>query len=243
MSTDGVERTETEKNVAGYGTEEAVERYSEFAREDGLHAAEEAVVDRYFDADAGPVLDVGCGAGRTTAELHDRGFDVTGVDVSPSMVREAKRQFPELDVQQADATDLAFRDDAFEHVLFSYCGVDLVYPESARLAALREIRRVLAPGGTFAFSTHNSWYNLPAVLDDWSHLRKYYAADGNLARIGDPYKVDGTEWGMKIHVTNPRRQRQQLRESGFEPVAFVGKRPWPLKYLERRPYYVARNPG
>lgn len=242
MSTDRDAGGQTAENVAAYGSGEAVDSYSKFAVEDGLHAAEESVVDRYFDADDGPVLDVGCGAGRTTAALHDRGFDVTGVDVSPSMVREAKRQFPELDVQQADATDLAFRDDAFEYVLFSYCGLDLVYPESARLDALREIRRVLEPGGVFAFSTHNNWYNLPAVLDDWNHIRKYYVADGNLARIGDPYKVDGTEWGMKIFVTNPRRQRQQLREFGFEPVAFVGKQRWPLSYLERRPYYVARNP-
>jgi len=239
---DGDATAQRASNVAGYESDEAVETYGEWATQEGLHASEERVVERYFDPDAGRVLDLGCGAGRTTAVLADRGFDVTGVDVSAAMVREARQRFPGLAVQRGDATDLAFRDDSFQHVLFSYCGLDLVYPESARVDALREIRRVLAPGGVFAFSTHNSLYNVPAVVDDWHHVRTFYLANGNHRRVGRRYKVDDTEWGMKIYVTNPLRQRRRLRELGFEFVAFVGKRSSPLKYLERRPYYVARKP-
>ncbi|MFC3476474.1 class I SAM-dependent methyltransferase [Halobacterium litoreum] len=235
-------KREQTENVAGYDSTDAVAAYAEWAAEDGLHESEERVLARYFRPSAGRVLDVGCGAGRTTAVLDRRGFDVTGVDVSAAMVREARRQFPGIGVQRGDATDLAFRDESFQYVLFSYCGLDLVYPEAARREALREIRRVLAPGGVFAFSTHNSWYNAVAAVDDWSHVRKFYLSNGNHRRLGERYKVDDTEWDMKVYVTNPVRQRRQLRRMGFEPVAYVGKRPSPLNYLERRPYYVARKP-
>lgn len=231
-----------ETNAAAYETDEAVETYAQNALEDGLFASEEKVLDRYFDPDAGRVLDLGCGAGRTTAVLADRGFDVTGVDLSARMVREAKRTFPGLDVQHGTATDLAFTDETFAAVLFSYCGLDFVHPESARLTALREVRRVLESGGVFAFSTHNNLYNLPAAVDDWGHLRNFYLENGNLRRLNSPYKVDGGEYGAAMYVSNPLRQRRQLRDCGFEPVAFVGKRSSPLKYLERRPYYVARKP-
>lgn len=229
-------------NVSAYESDDAVETYVGNAVDDGLFPAEAKILDRYFEPAAGPVLDVGCGAGRTTAELADRGFDVTGVDVSAAMIREARRNFPDLDVQHGDATNLAFPEDSFAQVLFSYCGLDYVHPESERLAALREVRRVLEPGGVFAFSTHNSLYNLPALVDDWGHLRNFYLENGNLERLGSRYKVDGGEYDVTTYVSNPHRQRSQLREVGFEPVAFVGKRSSPLKYLERRPYYVARNP-
>lgn len=230
------------ENVAAYSREDAVETYAENAATDGLFPHERAVFDRYFTATGARVLDVGCGAGRTTARLDARGFDVVGVDVSREMVTAAEALFPDVDVAVADAVSLPFPDESFPYVLFSYCGLDYVHPEADRLRALREIRRVLEPGGTFAFSTHNAWYNLPALVDDWGHLRNLYVGNGNLRRLTDRYKVDGREYGVTTYVSSPRRQRRQLRRCGFEFVAYVGKRDSPLQYLERRPYYVARKP-
>ena len=234
--------TPTRRNVRAYASVEAVEQYTRRAREKGLFPAEETVLGTYFTPPTGTVLDLGCGAGRTTRELAARGFDVVGVDASERMVRAAEEAFPHLDVRVGDAADLRFDDDAFDYVLFSHSGIDYLHPECDRLAALREIRRVLTPGGLFAFSTNNWWYALPAALVDRAHLRNMFLGNGNARRLGSRYRVDGREYDMLTYQTSPPHQRAQLRECGFEFLAYVGKRDSPLRYLERQPYYVARKP-
>ncbi|NUS40249.1 MAG: methyltransferase domain-containing protein, partial [Terrabacter sp.] len=45
----------------------------------------------------GPVVDAGCGPGRITGHLRSLGLDVSGVDLSPGMVAEARRRHPDID--------------------------------------------------------------------------------------------------------------------------------------------------
>lgn len=235
-------QTPKQQNKAVYSTDEAVETYRNNAVRNGLFPHEKEVIETYF-AESGRVLDVGCGAGRTTIELHRRGHDVIGIDISERMVNAAREEFPKLNVEVGDATDLRFDDNTFDNLLFSYCGIDYVHPEPARRQALREIRRVLVPGGTVAFSTHNCLYNVPALLDDWGHLRNFYLDGGNWRRLFHPYKHDTREYGAETHVTHPPGEVRELENVGLEFVAYHGKRDSLLQYFERRPYYVARNPG
>jgi SAM-dependent methyltransferase len=58
------------------------------------------------------VLDAGCGTGRVTIELAQRGFSVVGVDVDPDMLSAARTKRPELPWVEADLTDLAKAVDA-----------------------------------------------------------------------------------------------------------------------------------
>ncbi len=53
-------------------------------------------------ADGGPVVEVGCGPGHVTAYLAEAGADATGIDLSPGMVEEARRRFPDGDYQVGD---------------------------------------------------------------------------------------------------------------------------------------------
>jgi len=226
------------RNVAAYSSDEAVATYRENAAGDGLFETEEFIFDRYFESGS-RVLDVGCGAGRTTVELARRDIDVVGIDVSEPMVDAAMDAYPDLTFEVGDATALRFEDESFDHVLFSYCGIDYVHPEEDRVQALREIRRVLRPGGYFAFSTHNALYALPALLDDWGHLRNVYVDGGNWRRVGERYKTDEREYGVETHYTTPIREFLELRSVDFEFVTYVGKRANALRFFERRPYYVA----
>lgn len=231
-----------EHNLDAYSSNESTEKYIENAEEIGLIQSEERVLRKFFTPPAGKVLDIGCGAGRTTHKLAERGFDVTGVDISEPMIRAATDLYPDPDFHVGDAVNLRFEDEAFEYAFFSACGLDYVYPETDRLAALEEAHRILKPGGVFAFSTHNSWYNLPAALLARSRLKQLYVQSGNLFRIFSPYKIAPHEDNAATYISNPRRQRSQLRDCGFEFLACVGKRPSPLKYVERGPYFVARKP-
>ncbi len=53
-----------------------------------------------------PVVDAGCGPGHVTAHLAELGADVTGVDLSPGMLAEARERFPEQEFEQGDLTRL-----------------------------------------------------------------------------------------------------------------------------------------
>jgi len=99
------------------------------------------------------VLEVGCGAGPLTAWLVDQQASVTAIDVSPEMLRLARSRlgdraaFQVADLEQP----LAFADSSFDVVVASLV---LHYVRDWD-AALREMRRVLAPGGSVVFSTHH----------------------------------------------------------------------------------------
>jgi trans-aconitate 2-methyltransferase len=100
------------------------------------------------------ILDVGCGTGRLTAQIADAGADVVGVDASPAMVDEARRNFsgrPRLRFDVADARTLAEAAELAADVgrfdaVFSNAVLHWVRPPEA---AVRSIRKMLRPGGRF----------------------------------------------------------------------------------------------
>lgn len=102
------------------------------------------------------ILDIGCGGGRTTTHLSKMGHEVIGVDVVPGMIELAKKDYPDIDFQVMSVNDLKFSDAEFDVVIFSFNGLDCVYPETKRWEAFTEMLRVLKPGGLMILSSHNS---------------------------------------------------------------------------------------
>jgi ubiquinone/menaquinone biosynthesis C-methylase UbiE len=96
------------------------------------------------------VLDVGCGSGwasRLLAARASRGR-VTGIDIADEMIRiarDASSGFANLDYQVASAASLPFADGEFTHAF----SMESLYYYADMGSALREIRRVLQPGGLF----------------------------------------------------------------------------------------------
>ena len=62
-------------------------------------------------------LDLGCGEGRLSRDLKALGHDVTGIDLSPTMIAAARAADPELEFHVADATELPFEDASFDLVV------------------------------------------------------------------------------------------------------------------------------
>jgi SAM-dependent methyltransferase len=92
---------------------------------------------------SGRTLDLGCGEGRLARDLASRGYDVAGVDASPTMVAAAHDAAPAMEVHVADAADLPFPASSFGLVVafMSLQDVDDLP------GAVREAARVLRPGG------------------------------------------------------------------------------------------------
>lgn len=91
------------------------------------------------------VLDIGCGPGESLGLLRESGLKACGLDKSESLLAEAARRGPVL---KGEATNLPLRDRALEGAL-SECVLSLL-PDKP--LALKEIRRVLKPGGRLLLS-------------------------------------------------------------------------------------------
>ena len=93
------------------------------------------------------VLDVATGTGLVAQRLLERGFAVTGLDQSPDMLAEAHRRFGDsVTLVEASADALPFPDASFDHLTFTYL---LRYVDDPA-GTLRELARVVRPGGTIA---------------------------------------------------------------------------------------------
>ena len=67
------------------------------------------------------ILDVGCGTGHYVSSFGSKGFDIIGIDISPSMIKKAKRNFPDYKFEVANALDgNVFQPDTFTHILSMY---------------------------------------------------------------------------------------------------------------------------
>lgn len=136
---------------------ETWEQYAaDFAVEGWLDPAEPAALLSVADAvRGGTVLDLGVGAGRTTALLRLLSADYLGLDYAPAMVRLAQERHPTARIRLGDARAMVeVPDQSVDLVYFSNNGLDSMDHED-RQRALAEIARVLRPGGQLLLTTLN----------------------------------------------------------------------------------------
>jgi ubiquinone/menaquinone biosynthesis C-methylase UbiE len=136
----------------------------------------------YMMEGAHRILDVGCGGGFPSFYLATCGFEVVGVDPSPSEINRAKRHLQQqggsypVKYQVIEQTALPFEDDSFDGTTFSSSLECVGDPE----ALMREVIRVLKPGSPVAVDeedrgvqpkTHPVWEDRGIVIiDDVSYL-------------------------------------------------------------------------
>jgi SAM-dependent methyltransferase len=133
------------------------------------YAAEAAHVAGLLPPDARTLLELGCGTGGHALALATRGFEVHGVDLSPTMVARAVERRAALEpalqarLAFAEGDARSFRSGRrYDAVLSLFHVMSYQTGNDDLLAALRTARAHLAPGGLFVF---DFWYG-PAVLSD-----------------------------------------------------------------------------
>jgi SAM-dependent methyltransferase len=96
------------------------------------------------------VLDIGCATGALLSRLRDRGWETAGVEISTPQADYARRERG-LDVRSLPREENRFPPDFFDLVLASHLIEHLTDPGSL----VREVFRILAPGGRFLVTTPN----------------------------------------------------------------------------------------
>jgi len=180
----------------------------------GFYGLERELMERKDHSQDRPrVLDVGCATGALLAFLRERGWQATGAEISPSA--EYARDKRGLDIRSMSVEDCRFPAGFFDVVLASHLIEHLNNPR----AFLREVGRILCPGGHFILTTPN--------------------IDGFQARIF------GNRWRAAIfdhlYLFSVRTLRAMLKTEGFAVEGVytwgglaVGTAPPPLKRLADR---------
>ncbi|MBS2962667.1 class I SAM-dependent methyltransferase [Actinocrinis puniceicyclus] len=154
------------------------------------------------------VLEVGCGAAQCSRWLAKQGADVVGFDLSWRQLEHARRiddaaGGPALRLVQADATVMPFADGSFDIACSAFGAVPFVADSAA---VMREVARVLRPGGRWVFAVpHPFRWCLP---DD--------GGEGGL-RVRDSYfdrrpYVEQDEQGVATYVEHHRTLGDRVRE-------------------------------
>ncbi|HRS21523.1 MAG TPA: methyltransferase domain-containing protein [Clostridia bacterium] len=140
-----------DSNEKSYNDAEIVNYYSNFVSA-GLFHYEELLIDKYFIS-GGKTLDIGCGAGRVTIPLFEKGYTVIGMDYAEEMIKAAKNINSAVDFRVGNILSTTFSDHEFDNIIFSFNGLMLLGTYDDRLAATMEIRRIIKESGNFIFTT------------------------------------------------------------------------------------------
>lgn len=202
-----------------FSAPEAVAYYTDAIVRVGLWRSEEKVFTQVFSPDE-TLLDLGCGAGRIALGLHEIGYrHILGADFSMAMVKAARHQARLLEYpvsfRREDARQLSFENEVFDGVIFGFNGLMQIPGATERGEAMREIYRVLRPGGHFVFTTHDREEpRLKGFIQTCQKTWEKGEQSTRLREFGDNLFDSGN--GMVfMHLPDRSEVLQLIEEAGF----------------------------
>lgn len=164
------------------------------------------------------ICDLGCGPGQIARYLSERGANVCGIDLSPEMIKQARRLNPEISFRPGNMLDLSEIADA------SFGGVTAFYsiihvPRESVVDALREIKRVLRRRGTLLLTFH--------IGRETRHLDEWF----------------GKKISLDFYFFETEEMKRDLETIGFEIEEVLEREPIAeVEVQTRRAYVFARKP-
>jgi SAM-dependent methyltransferase len=165
----------------------------------------------------GTICDMGCGPGQIARYLDASGAQTCGVDLSSEMVKHARRLNPGIDFRQGDMLALEnVADDSYAGMAAFYSIIHI--PRPSVVEALRELKRVLRPGGVLLLTFHIGRETIHR--DEW--------------------------WDKQVNVDfiffETDEMKDYLKSAGFRVEEVIERDPYPdVEYQSRRAYIFARS--
>lgn len=137
----------------------------------------------------GPVLDLGCGSGRVTIPLAQEGIDITGLDIVPGMLAQAKQKAAGLPIHWVEADGRAFQlERQFDFIFAAGCVFQHLLTRPDQETMLARIREHLTANGRFATALFFPHLDQLAAVTEEQAWFSYTTIDGR------GVDVSGTEY-------------------------------------------------
>ena len=179
------------------------------------------LLDRFAESvrNSGIACDLGCGPGHMARYLHGRGIQVCGMDLSAGMVERARRLNPGIEFNQGDMRTLPVRDNTWAGIAAFYAIVHFPLPDLDR--SLREMMRVLAPGGRLLLSFH--------IGEDTAQIEDLWESGA----------------ALEFNFFRVSTVRGSIERAGFEIEEIIERDPYApeVEYQSRRAYIFAQKPA
>jgi SAM-dependent methyltransferase len=164
--------------------------------------------------DAGPCVDLGCGPGHVSRYLAERGLDISGIDISKNMVKQARKLNPGLKFSTGDMQRLDVEDNHWAAIVSFYSIIHT--PLEELVTTLLEFHRVLEPGGALLLAFH--------MDEETRHLAQWW---------DQPVDLD-------FYFYRPMHMLVNLQHAGFDQVETTCRGPYPeIESQTQRCYILA----
>lgn len=166
----------------------------------------------------GDVCDIGCGPGHVARYLHDAGTTIFGLDLSPGMLKQARKLNPGLIFREGNMMALNLPDGILAGIVAFYSIVNI--PSEFLPVVFGEMQRVLQPGGSLLLAFH--------MGDGTTHEQELW---------GHPLSMD-------FFFFQPAEIQRLLEGAGFSVEEIVERDPYSpdVEHQSRRAYIFARKP-
>jgi S-adenosylmethionine-dependent methyltransferase len=203
------------------------------------------LIEKHFPGE-GQLFDIACGGGRYSLELARRGYRVTLHDLSRELVESARTAFAQEGLSaDSFATGNAchltsYPDSTYDCALLLGPCYHLI-DRAARLQALKELARVLKPGGVAIVAYLNSWGLVRAGLSDFPRFYED-ATFLNSMRGEKQFPASAVSGFTECYWSTPPIAFQEIEQAGLHVVNYagaegcVGGMEWQMRELaETRP--------
>jgi len=214
--------TKLKTNEVQWSYDRVADEYAQHIYDELRHKPlDRQLLDRFADRvrGTGIACDLGCGPGQVARYLSERKVETCGVDLSSGMIERARQLNPGIEFTQGDMLSLSWPDQAWAGIAAFYSIVNLQPTDLVK--AMREMHRVLQPGGWLLMSFHMG-EQVEHVDDLWD------------CRVS-----------LEFYFLRPEQVIRDLRSAGFAIEELIERDPYPpeVEYQSRRAYVFARRPA
>lgn len=183
------------------------------------------------------ILEIGCGAGRLTNHLTNKGFNVVGFDISRTLIKEGNRRYSDAKTFIASGeTNMPFKDSFFDIVL----SFDVLEHIPKTDKHLLEIKRILKPDGYYLLQTPNKFTNiLFEVIKNRSFTehRKYHCSLHSYWQLKKRFQNNG----FNIIFCNVPVVNDFIESKIVEQFGFIGEVALKILNFDHLPYFLKTN--